>query len=157
MLLALGFGLVGLDRWVIADLAALRSSTMVSDLHLNAQDIGNVIATLGVGWGVSALVMGRLSDVVGRKRVLVPALVLFSVMSGLSGLVSGLAALFLVRIFMGLFEGAFCPVSFAAVAEAAHPRLRGFGIGFQQSAFALFGLGFGPIIASTLVAHMSWR
>ena len=123
-LLTIGFGLVGLDRWVIADLAALRSSTMVPDLKLQPQDVGNLVAVLGVAWGVSSLFMGSLSDIFGRKRVIVPALVLFLLLSGFSGLASSIMALFLIRIAMGVFEGAFCPSSFAAVAEASHPRRR---------------------------------
>jgi MFS family permease len=158
-LLTLGFGLVGLDRWVIADLAGARSSTMVPDLHLAnpPADIGNLIAALGLSWGVSALFMGNLSDRFGRKKVLVPALVLFSVLSGFSGLVGGLAAMLAMRALMGLSEGAFAPASFAAVTEASKPQRRGFNMGLQQSAFALFGLGFGPIIATQLLQFVSWR
>ena len=156
-LLTLGFGLVGLDRWVIADLAAMRSSTMMSDLSLKPQDVGNLIAVLGIAWGVSSLFMGNLSDIVGRKRVIVPALVLFSLLSGFSGLAGGFAVMFLCRTAMGVFEGAFCPTSFAAVTEASLPRRRGFNLGLQQSAFALFGLGFGPTIAAYLLDHTSWR
>jgi len=44
-LLALGFGLVGLDRWLIAPLFP----AMMKDLHLTAQDVGNCIGHLGNG------------------------------------------------------------------------------------------------------------
>lgn len=77
LLMTLGFGLVGLDRWVLADLAAMRSSTMLGDLSLQSQDVGTLVAVLGIAWGLSSLVMGHLSDVWGRKRVIVPALLLF--------------------------------------------------------------------------------
>jgi MFS family permease len=158
-LLTLGFGLVGLDRWVIADLAGAKASTMVPDLHLSnpPADIGNLVAVLGVAWGVSSLFMGGLSDRFGRKKVLVPALIVFSLLSGFSGLTGGLMAMFMMRALMGVSEGAFCPTSFATVAEASKPSRRGFNLGLQQSAFALFGLGFGPIIATQLLQHMSWR
>jgi MFS family permease len=43
------------------------------------------------------------------------------------------------------------------VSEASKPARRGFNMGLQQSAFALFGLGFAPIIAAHLLDHMSWR
>lgn len=158
-LLTLGFGLVGLDRWVIADLAGAKSSTMVPDLHLSnpPADVGNLVAALGVAWGVSALFMGNLSDRLGRKKVLVPALVLFSLLSGFSGMAAGLGAMLMMRALMGLSEGAYCPTSFAAVTEASKPERRGFNMGLQQSAFALFGLGFGPIIATQLLQVVSWR
>ena len=158
-LLTLGFGLVGLDRWVIADLAGAKTSTMVPDLHLTnpAADVGNLVAALGVAWGLSALFMGNLSDRIGRKKILVPALVLFSLLSGLSGMAGGLAMMLAMRALMGLSEGAYCPTSFAAVTEASKPSRRGFNMGLQQSAFALFGLGFGPIIATQLLQVVSWR
>ena len=160
-LLTLGFGLVGLDRWVIADLAGLPTSSMVPDLGLGPttapQAIGNMISALGIAWGVSSLFMGNLSDLFGRKRVLVPALILFSLLSGFSGIAGSVGMMILFRICMGVFEGAFCPTSFATVAEASLPRRRGFNLGLQQSAFALFGLGFGPIIAAYLLDFVSWR
>jgi MFS family permease len=147
-LLTLGFGLVGLDRWVIADLAGAKASTMVPDLHLAnpPADVGNLIAALGIAWGVSSLFMGNLSDRFGRKKVLVPALVVFSILSGFSGMTGGLMAMLMMRALMGFSEGAYCPTSFASVAEASKPSRRGFNLGLQQSAFALFGLGFGPIV-----------
>lgn len=157
LLLTLGFGLVGLDRWVIADLAGLKGSTMVQDLGANPQDIGNMISVLGVAWGVSSLFMGSLSDRFGRKAVLVPALIGFSVLSGISGMVGSVAAMFLMRAIMGFCEGAYCPTSFATTTEATLPKRRGFNLGLQQSFFALFGLAFAPIIAAYLLDHVSWR
>jgi MFS family permease len=153
-LLALGFGLVGLDRWIIAPLFPF----MAKDLGLDYQAIGILVGVLGMVWGVFAVVSGRLSDRVGHRKVLVPAVLLFSVMSGLSGLVTSLSALILIRGLMGLMEGSYCPTSFAATAAAAHPSRRGLLQGLQQSGFALFGFGLGPIIATQLLAVVpSWR
>ena len=58
---------------------------------------------------------------------------------------------------MGVAEGSFCPTSFAATADASHPKRRGFNLGLQQSGFALFGLALSPIIATQLLNVMSWR
>ena len=69
----------------------------------------------------------------------------------------GFASLFAIRALMGVAEGAFCPTSFAATADAARPDRLGFAQGFQQSAFALIGLGFGPIIATQLLESVGWR
>lgn len=153
VLLTLAFGLVGLDRWIIAPLAP----AMIRDLSMTPQDMNNLIAALGVTWGLSAVLMGGLSDRIGRRKVLIPAIVLFSLMSGFSGMVGTFGALLLVRSLMGVCEGAFCPASFAATAEASKPSRRGFNQGLQQSAFALFGLGFGPIIATQLLDRVGWE
>jgi MFS family permease len=153
-LLALGFGLVGLDRWIIAPLFPF----MAKDLGLDYQAIGNLVGILGMVWGVFAVISGRVSDRIGHRKILVPAVLMFSFMSGMSGLANGLAALIVIRGVMGLLEGSYCPTSFAATAAAAHPSRRGLLQGLQQSGFALFGFGLGPIIATQLLAVVpSWR
>lgn len=153
-LLGLGFGLVGLDRWIIAPLFPF----MLKDLNMNLQDQGNVIGALGLLWGVLAIVSGRISDKIGHRKVLIPAILLFSLLSGLSGLTIGFLSLLLVRAMMGVMEGSYCPTSFTATAAASEPGRRGFNQGLQQSGFALFGLGLGPIIATQLLAVVpSWR
>ena len=58
LLLSLGFGLVGLDRWIIAPLLP----EMMIDLNLNYQDVGVIFGALGMMWGVFAIISGRLSD-----------------------------------------------------------------------------------------------
>jgi MFS family permease len=153
VLLSLAFGLVGLDRWIIAPLAP----SLMTDLGLTPGDINNIIAVLGVTWGVAAILMGGLSDRIGRRRVMLPAIIFFSLASGMSGMAGGMVGLLLIRGFMGIAEGAFCPTSFAATAEASHPSRRGFNQGLQQSLFPLLGMGFGPILATWLLGFMSWR
>jgi predicted MFS family arabinose efflux permease len=152
-LLALGFGLVGLDRWLIAPLFP----SIMKDLHLTAQDVGNCIGILGLSWGIFAALMGGISDKVGRRKVLIPAIIAFSLLSGFSGVAGGLASLLAIRALMGVAEGSFCPTSFAATADASHPKRRGFNLGLQQSGFALFGLALSPIIATQLLNVVSWR
>ena len=163
-LLGLGFGLVGLDRWIIAPLFPCMESTAIKDgcgaagIGLDYQAIGHLVGVLGIVWGVFAIVSGRLSDSIGHRKVLIPALLLFSLMSGLSGMAGGLTGLLAIRGLMGLMEGSYCPTSFAATAAAAHPSRRGLLQGLQQSGFALFGFGLGPIIATQLLGVLpSWR
>jgi len=153
VLLSLGFGLVGLDRWIIAPLAP----SIMRDLGISLPLINVLIAILGTTWGVAAVALGSLSDRIGRRKVMLPALLVFSLASALSGLAGGFTSLLLIRGLMGVAEGAFCPVSFAATAEASKPARIGFNQGLQQSMFALFGLGLGPILATWLLGFTSWR
>jgi len=153
-ILALGFGLMGLDRWLLAPMFPF----MMKDLDLSYQDLGLLIGVLGLAWGVFSITMGRVSDRVGRRKVLIPAAIAFSCLSGLSGLATGLISLMLIRTVMGVAEGSFCPTSVAAAGEASHPRRRGLNQGLQQSAFPLFGLGLAPIIATQLMDVLpSWH
>ncbi len=153
-LLGVGFGLVGLDRWIIAPLFPF----IAADLGLADGEIGRLSGILGVLWGIFAIFSGRLSDSIGHRKVLIPAILLFSLLSGVSGLVQGLTALVLIRALMGAMEGTYCPTSFTAVAAASRPERRGFNQGLQQSGFALMGFALGPIIATQLLGVVpSWR
>lgn len=154
LLLSLGFGLVGLDRFVILPLFPL----LQADLKLDYQDLGAAAAVLALSWGVSAAILGRVSDRLGRRAIIIPAVVLFSLLAGVTGVVNGLAGLLLCRALMGATEGAFTPVSIAATIEASKATRRGFNLGLQQQLYAVLGLGFGPIIATQLMLIVpSWR
>lgn len=153
-MLALGFGLVGLDRFIILPLFPV----MMKDLNLNYQDLGNISAALAIAWGISSVLMGRLSDRIGRRKVLIPSVLLFSLLAGLSGLATGIGALLVIRAVMGVSEGAFTPNAIAATAESSHPSRRGLNIGIQQAFFPIIGLGLAPIIATQLLLVVpSWR
>ena len=79
-LLGLGFGLVGLDRWIIAPLfpcmaaAGIGPGCGAAGLGLDYQAIGNLVGILGLVWGVFAIISGRLSDSIGHRKVLIPAI-----------------------------------------------------------------------------------
>jgi predicted MFS family arabinose efflux permease len=153
-LLALGCGMVGLDRFIISPLFPV----MAKDLGLGYSDFGLISGVLSLTWGLSALFAGGLADRLGPKRVLVPAMVLFSLLVGLTGLATGLATLLLLRGLMGMAEGAFMPASFASTVDASSPNRIGLNLGIFQMALGLFGLGLGPVIATqALTVLPSWR
>jgi MFS family permease len=153
-LLSLGFGLVGLDRFIINPLFPV----MAKDLDLNYQDMGLISAVLALAWGLSSIFTGRLCDQIGRKKVLIPAVIAFSVLVATSGLAGGLLSLLLIRGLMGLAEGAYVPASIVSTIEASKPSRIGLNIGIQQTAAPLVGLGLGPLIAVYLLQVLpSWH
>jgi predicted MFS family arabinose efflux permease len=157
LILSLAFGLVGLDRFILPPVFADPGGSMVKDLGLNLQDLGNLVGILGIAWGASAIVIGNLSDRLGRRTVLVPAVVAFSLLSVFSGMATGLMSLLFIRAVMGASEGAIAPTGVAAAVEASHPTRRGMNNGIFQCTISLFGVGFGPIIATRLLEITTWR
>lgn len=153
LILSLAFGLVGLDRFILPPLFP----TIMQDLKLNYQDLGNLVGVLGVAWGVAAIALGNLSDRIGRRLVLVPSVIAFSLLSALSGMATGLVSLLVIRAVMGLAEGPVASTGVAVAVEASHPKRRGMNNGFFQCTIALFGIGIGPILATQLLLLTSWR
>ena len=152
-LLSIGFGLVGIDRFMIAPLFP----SIMADLNLNYQDLGNITAALSIAWGLSALFMGQMSDKVGRRKVVIGSLLAFSLLIGASGLATGVGALIAVRALMGLADGAYTPTSIAATMDASKPSRHGLNIGIQQMMLPLFGLAIAPLLVTHLLNVMNWR
>jgi predicted MFS family arabinose efflux permease len=152
-ILSLAFGLVGLDRFVLPVLAP----AMMKDLGLTNADIGNLVGILAVAWGIAAFAMGYMSDRLGRRKVLIPAVVLFSLLSALSGIATGLLMLLVIRAIMGAAEGPVASTGVAVAVEASHPSRRGMNNGIFQCMISMFGLALGPLIATQLLQFTSWR
>jgi len=76
---------------------------------------------LGVCWGVSAIFVGNLSDRLGRRKVLVPAVVIFSLLSVFHGMATGLVSLLLIRGIMGVARA---PSRRPASRWPSKPRIR---------------------------------
>jgi predicted MFS family arabinose efflux permease len=153
LVLSLTFGLVGLDRFILPVLFP----AFMGELGLDYGDLGNLVGILAVFWGLSAFAMGFVSDRVGRRKVLIPAVIVFSLMSALSGMAAGLVSLLVIRAVMGLAEGPVASTGVAVAVEASHPKRRGMNNGIFQCMISLFGNALGPIIATQLLLVTSWR
>jgi MFS family permease len=71
--MTLGFGLVGLDRFILNPLFPV----IQKELHLNYQDLGLISGVLALAWGVASVISGPLSDRYGRMQVMLPAMIVF--------------------------------------------------------------------------------
>lgn len=152
-LLSIGFGLVGIDRFMIMPLFPI----MVHERHFDYQDLGYIAGALAVAWGFSSIFMGNLSDRIGHRKVIIPAMLVFSLLCGASGFASSLGTLILIRVLMGLSEGAYTPVAIIATIDASKPSRHGFNVGLQQTMMPLLGLGLSPILVTQLLKVVSWH
>ncbi|MGM0915106.1 MAG: MFS transporter [Pseudomonadota bacterium] len=86
---------------------------IIQDLNLDFQDLGLVTGVLAITWGISSIFMGNLADRIGLRAVIIPAVILFSLMAGISGLATGLISLMMIRACIGLAEGALASATVA--------------------------------------------
>ena len=153
LIMSIAFGLVGLDRFILMPLLP----SIGKDLGLNYTQSNLLVSALAVAWGVSAIFSGNLSDRLGRRAVLVPSVVLFSIFSLCSGMAGGFISLLLIRGLMGVAEGPVASTGVAVTVEASHPKRRGMNNGFFQCSISFFGLAVAPILATQLLEVTSWR
>ena len=153
ILLSLGFGLVGLDRFMILPMFP----TIARDLHLKYRDLGVITGALSVAWGFAALISGRFSDMYGHRRVVLVAIIVFSLLIGISGLATSLVTLVAVRSIMGFADGAYNAPSVIATLEVSAPSRHSRNMGIQQMAGPLFGLALAPLIVTQLLQSIGWR
>jgi EmrB/QacA subfamily drug resistance transporter len=105
---------------------------------------------------VTVPIYGKLSDLFGRKPMLMLGIGLFLVGSALSGLSQTMWQLILFRGIQGLGAGALFPISLAVIGDLFTPRERG---KYQGLFGAVFGIAFliGPYLGGTLTDNFSWH
>ncbi|WP_033211789.1 MFS transporter [Kitasatospora phosalacinea] len=97
----------------------------------------------------SLLVSGALSDRIGRKPVLLPALGLALAACLVFGTAGSVAALIVARLFTGVAVGAVVSAGMAAVTDVAGPERRRTAA-LLASCAMVFGAGLGPLLAGVL-------
>ncbi|TME81345.1 MAG: MFS transporter, partial [Chloroflexi bacterium] len=128
---------------------------IVTDLH------GNQLYTWAVSVylltsTISGPIYGKLSDLFGRRPIIIFAVSLFLVASVLAGLSQEMWQLILFRGLQGLGGGAVFPVALAVVADLYTPAERGKYLGFFGAVFGLSSL-LGPGIGGFITDTWSWH
>ena len=108
---------VGILSFVIAALSV--------DWGLNSTEMGWIGSVNSIGMAVGALLFGVLADKVGRKRIFMWTLVLFSVASGLSAFATTLGVFLILRFLIGMGLGGELPVASTLVSESVKAEERG--------------------------------
>ncbi|MFI0731328.1 MFS transporter [Streptomyces sp. NPDC021225] len=108
-----------------------------------------VFACYIVGLLAALLVAGVVSDRVGRKPVLLPALALAVVASVLFATAGSIAALAIARLLSGVAVGSIVSAGMAAVADVAGPDRKRLAALLASTAMVL-GAGLGPLLAGIL-------
>lgn len=137
--------------WIYSGFSAL---FLAKVHHLSMESIGLVMSASGLGGFLGMIVMGRLSDGLGRKT----AIMLSGLLCCLSGLGiiavpvgTSLASFALLFFFWGMFGGAFFPLYLGTLPpESVPPEFAGTAVGVPTSVGEILGASVMPIVAGAL-------
>ncbi|MGB8649513.1 MAG: MFS transporter [Mycobacteriales bacterium] len=132
---------------------------MARSLHRSRADVTWVLTAYFLSAAVLTPVLGRLGDLLGKRRVLVAALVLFSAGSALSALAPSLALVLAGRVLQGAGGGIF-PLAFGLVRDVLPQERVPGGLGIVSALTGVgagFGLLLGGVVSDTLgYAFVFW-
>ncbi|MBB5181495.1 putative MFS transporter [Planomicrobium koreense] len=139
---------VGILSFVIAALKV--------DWNLSVQQMGWIGSVNSIGMAVGAFVFGIYADRVGRKKIFIITLLLFSIASGLSAFTTTLAAFMVLRFFVGMGLGGELPVAATLVSESVPAKERGRVVVLLESFWAA-GWLLAAIISYFIIPSYGWQ
>ncbi len=143
-------------------LASLDQTIVATSLSTMAQDLNGwalmswVVSAYLVASTVTTPIYGRLSDLYGRRPILLVSIALFLLASVLCALSQTMIELIVARAIQGIGGGGLRSVSQAAVADVIPPRERGRYQGYFSSVMAVSNL-LGPVLGGFFADYLSWH
>jgi MFS transporter, DHA2 family, multidrug resistance protein len=142
---------VGLDLTVLN----LALPTIATDLHASTSDLQWISDAYSLVLAAAMLPAGLLGDRLGRKKVLLAALVLFGASSAACAYAGSVGELIAARAVLGVGAAAIFPLSLAVIPVLFAPEERQKAIALMASAtFISFPIG--PIVGGYLLDHFWW-
>src|SRR5712675_2856241 len=127
-----------------------------ADLHATITDVQWVVEAYALFLGALILVGGSMGDQLGRKRVFLAGVTVFTASSILCGFATSSRVLIIGRALQGIGAAFLVPGSLSIISATFDDAERGRAIG-TWSGFSAITTAIGPIIGGWLIQHVSWR
>lgn len=147
LLAVLSFSL--LQTFAVPALPALRA-----DLNTDATTVSWVISAFLVSSSVGTVILGRLGDIFGRKRLMLTSLAILGIGSLLAALSGSIGVLIAARAIQGLGAGTFA-LAFGLVREVFPLHRVPVVIGTISAVFGI-GFGLGLVLPGPLIDAFGW-
>jgi EmrB/QacA subfamily drug resistance transporter len=125
------------------------------DLGIGISELEWVVNAYALTFGVLLLSGGKLADMLGRRRIFIAGLVIFTASSLWCGLAGGAASLIAARTVQGIGAALMNPATLSIITATFPPRLRGTAIGIWAGVSAL-ALAIGPLVGGLLTQDINW-
>ncbi|MBL6459025.1 MFS transporter [Belnapia sp. T6] len=142
-------------------LSSLDQTIVATALSSIAGDLGGwgllswVVSAYLIASTVTTPIYGRLSDLYGRRPVLLVSVCIFVGGAVLAALAPSMPALIAARVVQGLGGGGLRAISLAVVGDILPPRERGRVQGYLSGTFATANI-IGPVLGGLFVEYLSW-
>lgn len=155
LLLALCFLIVATDGIDVAIMGFL-APDIIRELGISRASFGLVMSAAPIGLAIGAILVGPLSDRLGRKKPLMVAIFLFGLFNLIGAFTTNHIELAVLRFLTGLGLGAAMPITTTLFSEYVPERLRSSLIAIMFTGFGLGSalVGFG---AAALLPAYGWR
>lgn len=157
---ALGWGMAALS--LCALLSALATSSvnialpvLQGDFQAAFPDVQWVVLAYLLAVTALVIVAGRMGDMVGRRRVLLAGVSLFTIGSALCAMAPSLAWLLAARALQGIGAAAMMALTLALASETVGRERAGRALGLLASMSAI-GTALGPSCGGLLIAAFGW-
>jgi EmrB/QacA subfamily drug resistance transporter len=143
---------------VILDVAIVNVAlpSIQADLHFSQANLQWIISAYAILFGGALLLGGRLADLLGRRRLFVAGLALFSVSSLLCGLAWSEGSLIAFRALQGLGGALLAPAALSLLMTTfTEGRERNLALGIYGAASGS-GAAAGVLLGGLLTSYLSW-
>jgi EmrB/QacA subfamily drug resistance transporter len=143
---------------VILDITAVNIAlpSLAGDLHLSGSDMSWTITSYSLIFGSLLLLGGRAADLIGRRRMFLAGLVIFTAASFASAMASTAEALFAARAGQGLGAALLSPAALAIIMAGftGHARAKALA---AWGAVGGAGAAIGVLVGGLLTEFTDWR
>lgn len=141
------------DRQIIAVLAP----SIQDELSLSNFQVGILYGSaFSFIYALCGIPMGRLADIYSRKLMIVVGLVVWSLMTIVSGFATSLTFLIVARFFVGISQSALSPAVYSLLSDYFKPEQR--GTVFSIYAAGIFiGIGTSFLVGGGIAEAYDWR
>src|SRR6059058_1431981 len=150
--------IVAAQFMVVLDVAIVNVAlpSIKTDLHFSQESLQWVITAYSILFGGVLLLGGRLADVLGRRRLFVAGLLLFTVSSLLDGLAWSETSLIAFRVLQGLGAALLSPAALSILTTTFREgRERNLALGIWGAASGSGGAA-GVLLGGALTSALSW-
>jgi EmrB/QacA subfamily drug resistance transporter len=149
---AFGLFMIMLDNTIVN--VALPS--IQRDLGIGISELEWVFNGYALTFGVLMLTGGKLADLMGRRRIFITGLVIFTVASLFCGLATSAGWLIGARVLQGVGSAFMNPATLSIITATFPPRQRGMAIGIWAGVSAM-ALAIGPLAGGLITQHLNWN